>query len=266
MLVAANAQSESILRLIMSSQHLGDWLRNKRKSAGLTQQELSDISKERGEHVGQSYIAKIENGTAKNVTPKIIRALGMALNLLPAEVEVGLSLSLGTDPAFIRPSGTRLPAKVEVLVRDLMETLGGSEIVRIPVIGKVTAGKPLLLAENIEDYVYVSRDMVRDEEKHSCYAVRVNGRSMEGALIGDGDLLIVKFQEDAEDGQIVVALTSDDEVTVKRLRKRRNIVSLESDYMDGRRDEIVLNGGRIIGLVIGQRRDYRHHRIDQDHR
>lgn len=81
---------------------------------------------------------------------------------------------------------------------------------------------------------------------------------MEGALIADNDIIIVLQQEDAEDGQVVVALVNDgDEVTVKRLRKRKGVAYLESDWIDGRRDEVPLNGGRVLGRVIHIRRDMR---------
>lgn len=116
----------------------------------------------------------------------------------------------------------------------------------IPVVGVVTAGMPILAVENLEGSIAWEGDP-------SCFALRVKGDSMIGAGILDGDLVIVRPQQNADDGQIVVARL-DDEATVKRLRRRGGQVLLmpENDAyspIDGTYAEL-------IGLVKAVVREY----------
>ena len=117
---------------------------------------------------------------------------------------------------------------------------------QIPVIGVVTAGLPILAVENQEGSLSWDGDP-------SCFALRVRGDSMVGAAILSGDLVVVRPQAAADDGQIVVARIGD-EATVKRLRKRSGQVWLmpENDHyapIDGSEAEI-------IGLVKAVIREY----------
>ena len=122
----------------------------------------------------------------------------------------------------------------------------GARAGQIPVVGVVTAGMPILAFENQEG-------TVAWEGEPGCFALRVRGDSMINAGILDGDKVIVRPQQTADDGQIVVA-TWEDEATVKRLRRRGDIVELvpENDaypVLDG-------TGVQIIGLVKGVVREY----------
>ena len=117
---------------------------------------------------------------------------------------------------------------------------------QIPVVGVVTAGVPILAVENQEG------TMAWDGEP-GCFALRVRGDSMINAGILSGDKVVVRPQQTADDGQIVVAMW-EDEATVKRLRRRGGIVELvpENDaypVLDG-------TGVQIIGLVKGVVREY----------
>lgn len=117
---------------------------------------------------------------------------------------------------------------------------------QIPVIGVVTAGLPILAVENQEGTMSWDGDSC-------CFALRVQGESMIGAGILDGDKVIVRPQQTAEDGQIVVARIGD-EATVKRLSKKNGEVWLLPenpvfDPIDGSEAEI-------IGLVKGVFREY----------
>lgn len=116
----------------------------------------------------------------------------------------------------------------------------------IPVVGVVTAGMPILAVENLEGSIAWEGDP-------SCFALRVKGDSMVGAGILDGDLVIVRPQQNADDGQIVVARI-EDEATVKRLHRRSGQVLLmpENDAyspIDGTYAEL-------IGLVKAVIREY----------
>ena len=117
---------------------------------------------------------------------------------------------------------------------------------QIPVVGVVTAGIPILALENQEGTIAWEGDP-------KCFALRVRGDSMVGAAILDGDMVVVRPQHNADDGQIVVARIGD-EATVKRLRRRNGEIWLmpENDAyapIDGRDAEI-------IGLVKAVIRSY----------
>ena len=117
---------------------------------------------------------------------------------------------------------------------------------QIPVVGVVTAGMPILAVENQEGTISWDGDP-------TCFALRVRGESMIGAGILDGDKVIVRPQQTADDGQIVVARIGE-EATVKRLRRRGGKVWLLPENpafepIDGTEAEI-------IGLVKAVHRDY----------
>ena len=117
---------------------------------------------------------------------------------------------------------------------------------QIPVIGVVTAGIPILALENQEGTISWEGDP-------SCFALRVRGDSMQGAAILDGDMVVVRPQQSANDGQIVVARIGD-EATVKRLRRRNGQVWLmpENDAYD----PIDGTEAELIGLVKAVIRQY----------
>ena len=122
-------------------------------------------------------------------------------------------------------------------------TVPGARPGRVPVVGMVTAGVPILAVENIEGYIPW-------EGEEGCFALRVRGESMIGAGILDGDKVVVRPQPDAENGQIVVALLGD-EATVKRLRRRGSDVWLMPENpafspIDGR-EAVIL--GRVKAVI-----------------
>jgi len=94
----------------------------------------------------------------------------------------------------------------------------------VPLVGRVAAGLPLLAEENLDGHVSVDRLFVRATD--SLFALRVTGNSMVGDGIFDGDVIVVKAQDDAPDGTIVVALI-DDEATVKRLYREDDRLRLQ---------------------------------------
>ncbi len=92
----------------------------------------------------------------------------------------------------------------------------------VPIVGRVAAGSPILAEQNVEGALTLDPSLARWE---GCFLLRVKGQSMKDAAILDGDLVLVKPQADAENGEIVVALL-DGEATVKRLRKQGKAVTL----------------------------------------
>lgn len=117
---------------------------------------------------------------------------------------------------------------------------------RIPVVGVVTAGVPILATENIEGYIPW-------DGESGCFVLRVRGDSMIGAGILDGDKVVVWPQPDAENGQIVVALL-DDSATVKRLKKTGRDVWLMPENPSY--EPIPGNEAKILGRVKALIREY----------
>ena len=117
---------------------------------------------------------------------------------------------------------------------------------RIPVVGVVTAGVPILATENIEGYIPW-------DGESGCFVLRVRGDSMIGAGILDGDKVVVRPQPDAENGQIVVALL-DDSATVKRLKKTVRDVWLMPENPSY--EPIPGNEAKILGRVKALIREY----------
>lgn len=114
---------------------------------------------------------------------------------------------------YIRKDPTK-PRAIEVLHEPISEEETEKEMVNIPLLGRVTAGKPILAVENIEDTFPISLEYISDTTDQ-LFMLTVEGESMIEAGILDGDYVIVKQQNTAQNRDIVVALL-DKEVTVKR--------------------------------------------------
>jgi repressor LexA len=112
-------------------------------------------------------------------------------------------------------------------------------------VGHVAAGSPILAEENIEDYVQIPTIAGGDEGE---YVLRVRGESMKNAGILGGDFVVVRPQETASDGEIIVALVGE-EATVKRFYRESDHVRLqpENETMEPIRSKEV----RILGRVVG---------------
>jgi repressor LexA len=123
---------------------------------------------------------------------------------------------------------------------------------RLPLVGQVAAGGPLLAEDNIEDYVAVPEPLARGGEE---FLLRVKGDSMVNAGILDGDLLVVRRQQDARDGDIVVALAGEDEsadeATVKTFYRESGRIRLqpENDALEPIYAEHVQILGRVVGVL-----------------
>jgi len=124
-----------------------------------------------------------------------------------------------------------------------------TQILPIPIIGRVKAGEPILAIENIEGYINLDRSLVSSED---VFLLRVQGDSMIDAHIQDGDFALVKPQPNAENGEIVVALI-EDEATIKRIFKKRDLIRLEP--ANPKMEAIVVKKGEkkvtIVGKVVG---------------
>jgi repressor LexA len=127
---------------------------------------------------------------------------------------------------------------------------GRPDVHKLPLIGEIAAGGPLLADENIEEYLAVPEPLSRGGAE---FLLRVKGESMINAGILDGDIIVVRKQQDARDGEIVVALAGDDEsadeATVKRFFSENGRVRLqpENDALE----PIYAKHVQILGKVIG---------------
>ena len=146
---------------------------------------------------------------------------------------------------YIRKDPTK-PRAIEILDKDDDFLFTHKKTVDIPIVGKVTAGEPILAVENIEDTYPVPLELV---EGHDVFMLKIQGESMIDAGILDGDLVLVKEQNDAHNGEIVVALLGD-EATIKTFYKEKDRIRLqpENQFMEPiyARDVSIL--GKVIGL------------------
>ena len=125
-------------------------------------------------------------------------------------------------------------------------SLNNSTFTRVPVLGRVTAGMPILAVEEIEGYVFC--DLGHSSGEH--FALTVVGDSMIDAGIYDGDVVVVRKQQTAESGEIVVALIGE-EATVKRLRRERGEIWLmpENETYDPINGTEAVILGRVVALT-----------------
>ena len=122
----------------------------------------------------------------------------------------------------------------------------------VPVVGKVAAGEPILAIQNIEDYMQLPPTLF-DCENNDLFVLTVKGDSMIEVGINDGDNLVIKKQNTAHNGQIVVALV-DDSATVKTFYKENGYFRLQPENRSMR--PIIVRHVEILGIVIGLIRRY----------
>ena len=123
------------------------------------------------------------------------------------------------EQGLIRRDSTK-PRALEVL--DGSQARGRS----VPLVGRVTAGQPILAIENIEEYLSLPQSVLG---QGNMFSLRVEGESMIDAGIMDGDIVVLRQQDTAENGEIVVAMTPEDEATLKRIFYEEGRVRLQPE-------------------------------------
>ena len=120
-------------------------------------------------------------------------------------------------------------------------------VVNVPLLGKVAAGNPIEAIENPNEYFSLPKELI--PMNHDVFTLEVSGDSMINIGIFDGDIVIVKKERTANNGEIVVAMTDENEVTLKRFYKEKDHIKLqpENDYLE----PIILNNVTILGKAIG---------------
>src|SRR3981189_506183 len=191
----------------------------------------------------------IRKYSAKYGYPPTVRDIGKAVGLASSST-VHAHLANLEKIGLLRRDPSK-PRAIELLDRAVgtaVESVRG--IVRgegLPLLGAVAAGQPILAEENIEEYVSVP-EMAGGAD--GAYLLRVRGDSMKDAGIIEGDLVVVRPQDTAEDGDIVVALLGE-EATVKRYFVESDHVRLqpENDALEPIRSKEVKVLGRVVGLL-----------------
>jgi repressor LexA len=183
----------------------------------------------------------IKRYSARHGYPPTVRDIGKAIGLTSSST-VHAHLSNLEKVGLLRRDPTK-PRAIELLVGKVHQAVGGSGL---PVVGQVAAGQPVLAEENIDDYVQIPPLAGGDE---GTYLLRVNGDSMKDAGILEGDHVVVRRQDTASDGEIVVALVGE-EATVKRFFTEADHVRLqpENDAMEPIRARDVQLLGRVVGV------------------
>lgn len=178
--------------------------------------------------------------------PPSVREIGEAVGLASSSTVHG-HLARLEKKGLIRRDPTK-PRAIEILnEQDLLEQDTAPYTVKIPVLGKVTAGEPILAVENVEEYFVLPEHAVGSSD--TVYMLRVQGNSMIEAGILNEDYVIVRQQTTANNGEIVVAMTEEEEATVKRFYKEKNHFRLQPENPD--MEPILLPNVTILGKVIG---------------
>jgi repressor LexA len=180
--------------------------------------------------------------------PPSVREIAEAVGLASSSTVHG-HLARLESKGLIRRDPTK-PRAIEIL--DLEENnIPKYNIINVPVVGKVTAGLPITAIENVEEYFPLPERLAPSDEQ--VFMLEIMGESMIEAGILDGDYVIVRQQSAANNGDIVVAMTEDDEATVKRFFKEKDSIRLQPE--NSTMEPIILRHVSILGKVIGV---YRH--------
>ena len=193
----------------------------------------------------QEIVDFIKSYSGKHGYPPTVRDIGKAIGLTSSST-VHAHLSNLEKIGLLRRDPTK-PRAIELLIDKAREVarpvLGGGGI---PLVGRVAAGQPVLADQNIEEYVQIPPLAGGDQGE---FVLTVTGDSMVKAGIHDGDHVVVRQQETARDGEIVVALVGDAEATVKRFFREADRVRLEPESDDF--EPIISADVKLLGKVVG---------------
>ena len=209
-------------------------------------EELNDLNKRE-----RAILKFIEKQIKDKGYPPSVREIGKAVGLSSTATVHGYLAKL-TKKGYIQKESQK-GRTLKLLKGGLSENensspkpvYNGKELVDVPVIGKITAGAPILAVENVTDTFPIPIDFVGNSES---FMLTVRGESMIEAGILDGDYILVKRQNDARNGQIVVALI-EDEATVKTFYKVKDHISLQPE--NSTMDPIIVPDCKILGVVGG---------------
>ena len=176
----------------------GNRMKNRRKELGLP---ADAVAAALGVSVATVY--RYENGEIEKVPGSVLEPLAKVLNTTPAYL-------MGWDEP---EQPTPLPSNIIPL----------SPMQKVPLVGQIACGTPILAEQNITDYVDLPGHIRAD------FALTCKGESMTGAGIQDGDIVYIRRQEEVENGQIAAVMVGDEEATLKRFYRESNVIQLVSE-------------------------------------
>ncbi|MDY5060609.1 transcriptional repressor LexA [Staphylococcus simulans] len=178
--------------------------------------------------------------------PPSVREIGEAVGLASSSTVHG-HLSRLESKGYIRRDPTK-PRAIEIVSDQIEDNAEIEGTIHVPVIGKVTAGIPITAVENVEEYFPLPEHFTSTHNS-DIFILNVVGDSMIEAGILDGDKVIVRSQTIAENGDIIVAMTEDDEATVKRFYKEKHRYRLQPE--NSTMEPIYLEHVTVLGKVVG---------------
>lgn len=205
---------------------------------------MEELTKRQNEIL--TYIKKF---IVSNGYPPTVREIGEALDVSsPATIHAHLQNL--EEKGWIKKQGSKNRA-IELLVENEFEPKN-ENVVEVPLLGKITAGSPIEAIEQPNEYFSLPTYLLPNNK--DVFTLKVSGNSMINAGIFDGDIVIVERKNTARNGEIVVAMTEENEVTLKTFYKESNYFRLqpENDTMD----PIILNSVTILGKAIGLYRKF----------
>lgn len=199
---------------------LGKRISQLRKKKGLSMQEVADRV-----GVASSTIQRYETGKVNKIKLPVVESIAKALNTTAAYLigKTDNDSPHTTLVGFVAEDNNLLNASAHIknLEADIVHYRQGF---RLPILGVIQAGAPILAVENIEGYDFA--DVPNDKEY---FFLRVRGDSMVNAHIYDGDLVLIRIQSTAEDGNIVACIINGDEATLKRFYRRGDTIILQPE-------------------------------------
>lgn len=191
----------------------------------------------------EDILAFIKEEVRAKGYPPSVREIGEAVGLASSSTVHG-HLARLEQKGFIRRDPTK-PRAIEILEPE--DSIQKQHVIHVPLVGKVTAGSPITAIENIEEYFPLPDTYGTSEDQ--LFMLEIMGESMIEAGILDGDLVIVKQKSTADNGDIVVAMTEEDEATVKRFFKEKNHFRLQPE--NSTMEPIIVDQVSILGQVVG---------------
>lgn len=197
----------------------------------------------------ENVLVCIKKFLAEKGYPPTVREIGNQLGL-SSSATTQFHICKLAEKGYIRKNNTK-NRTIELLVPNEFDKRRDT-IVDVPYLGKVTAGNPIEAIEVKGEYFSIPTSVLG--KKKEVFALRVLGDSMINAGIFNKDIVIVERVSIAKNGDIVVAMTDEDEVTVKRFYKEKNHFRLqpENDLME----PIILDNVKILGKVVGLYRKF----------
>ena len=189
----------------------------------------------------------IKSYVAKHGYPPAVREIGAALGLnSPATIQSHINAL--ENKGYIKKTNSKYRS---------LEIVGKNEyinedIVDVPLLGKITAGSPIEAIETPDEYFSLPAYLIPKNEE--IFTLKVSGESMIDAGIFDGDIVIVQRQSVARNGDIIVAMTLENEVTLKRFYKENGYVRLQPENKTMK--PIILPNCKILGKAIGLYRKF----------